>query len=86
MISSAENDYPLHYGTEAADGSQLPMANVFVRRDAAIRHFWGSELIHRPYRSGNTRHVDPIWPLWNLLDLVPEGRGESWYPSLEPPR
>ena len=23
-----------------------------------------------------------IWPLWNLLDFTPEGRGTDWYPSL----
>jgi hypothetical protein len=23
-----------------------------------------------------------IWPLWNLFDLTPEGRGTSWYPKL----
>ena len=28
------------------------------------------------------RHVDPIWPLWNLLDFTPEGRGKNWYPKL----
>src|SRR5438132_971525 len=28
------------------------------------------------------RHVDIVWPLWNLLDLTPEGRGANWYPKL----
>jgi len=23
-----------------------------------------------------------MWPLWNLLDLTPEGRGMGWYPRL----
>jgi len=82
MISAAGNDYPLRYGTEADDGSQLPMANVFVRRGGAIHHYWGTELFHRPFPSGNTRHVDTLWPLWNVLDLTPEGRGD-WYPALE---
>src|SRR3989442_15172614 len=27
-------------------------------------------------------HVDLIWPLWNLLDFTPEGRGADWYPKL----
>ena len=22
-------------------------------------------------------------PLWNILDLTPEGRGTDWYPKLE---
>ncbi|MHB2020084.1 MAG: hypothetical protein ACYCW6_24365 [Candidatus Xenobia bacterium] len=32
---------------------------------------------------GQARHVDLLWPLWNVLDLTPEGRGKSWYPALE---
>lgn len=28
------------------------------------------------------RHVDMIWPLWNLFDYMPEGRDEKWYPKL----
>ena len=28
------------------------------------------------------RHVDSFWPLWNLFDLTPEGRGTNWYPRL----
>lgn len=27
------------------------------------------------------RHVDLLWPLWNILDLTPEGRGENFYPK-----
>jgi predicted dithiol-disulfide oxidoreductase (DUF899 family) len=23
-----------------------------------------------------------MWPLWNLLDLTPDGRGADWYPRL----
>ena len=29
------------------------------------------------------RHVDFMWPLWNVLDLTPEGRGSDWHPRLE---
>ncbi len=28
------------------------------------------------------RHVDALWPLWNLLDMTPEGRG-AFYPKLQ---
>jgi predicted dithiol-disulfide oxidoreductase (DUF899 family) len=28
------------------------------------------------------RHIGMIWPLWNLLDLTPEGRGSDWRPTL----
>jgi len=26
--------------------------------------------------------VDLVWPLWNLFDLTPEGRGTTWHPAL----
>lgn len=83
LISSAKNSFQPDYLAEGADGSQLPMANVFVRRNGAIHHFWGSELLFHPYPSGNSRHVDMFWPLWNILDVTPEGRGSTWYPALD---
>jgi len=44
-------------------------------------HFWGSELLYADV-TGDPRHVDLLWPLWNLLDLTLEGRGTDWYPKL----
>jgi predicted dithiol-disulfide oxidoreductase (DUF899 family) len=30
-----------------------------------------------------TRHVDSIWPIWNVLDMTPNGRGSaSDFPKL----
>jgi len=50
---------------------------------AKIHHFFHSELLLVPPEQGqNQRHVDMLWPLWNLLDFSPEGRGSDWYPSL----
>jgi len=61
----------------------MPMMNVFVRREGAIFHSYGSELLYTPTDAGeDPRHVDLIWPLWNLVDLTPEGRGTAWYPQL----
>ena len=56
--------------------------NVFRREDGVIRHFWGSELSFAPsepdqhHRSGDLTN-----PLWGLLDLTPEGRGD-FFPKL----
>jgi predicted dithiol-disulfide oxidoreductase (DUF899 family) len=84
LLSSAGNSYNADYFGEAADGSQSPMLNVFVRRRGAIRHFYGTELLFAKADPGqNNRHVDMIWPLWNLLDYTPEGRGKDWYPQLQ---
>lgn len=83
LLSSAGNTYNRDYRGEAADGSQMPMLNVFVQRRGKVRHYYGSEVLFAPTEPGmDPRHVDSIWPLWNLLDLTPEGRGKNWYPSL----
>jgi len=83
MVSAANTTYTRDYFGEDADGNQLPMANVFVRRNGRIHHFWAAELFWSETMEGtNPRHLDMMWPLWNLLDLTPGGRGD-WYPSLE---
>ena len=82
LLSSAENHYNRDYHGETPDGAQSPMLNVFVRRDGRVRHFWASELqFLKPEPGQNERHLDTMWALWNVLDLLPEGRGE-WFPPL----
>lgn len=82
MLSAGDNDYPLHYRTEDEQGRQWPLAHVFVRREGKVYHHWGSELFFDVEPGAQARHVDPLWPLWNVLDLTPEGRGGDWYPAL----
>lgn len=83
LLSSAGNDYNRDYHGEGPDGSQSTMMNVFVK-DGAPRHFWGSELSEaKPGKGQHPRHIDMMWPLWNVLDLTPEGRGRDWYPKRE---
>ena len=83
LLSCEKNDYSRDYHGESADGAQMPILNVF-RRNRAIRHFYATELLFAPSEKGqNARHVDPLWPLWNLLDFTPEGRGSDWYPKLD---
>jgi predicted dithiol-disulfide oxidoreductase (DUF899 family) len=78
LLSAGANTYNRDYLAETQDGAQLPMATVFVRRDGRIRHFWSSELLFVP----PARHVDFMWPLWNIFDCTPEGRGTDWMPRL----
>jgi predicted dithiol-disulfide oxidoreductase (DUF899 family) len=79
MLSSAENSYNRDYRAEAPDGSQWPIATVFVQRDGAIRHTWSSELFYAPAAPGqHARHVDFMWPLWSILDTTPGGRGDAF--------
>lgn len=83
LLSSEKNSYNRDYGAETPDGSQMPMLNVF-RKDGTVRHFWGSALLYaRSERGQEPRHADLLWPLWNVLDLTPQGRGADWHPKLK---
>ncbi len=81
FLSSGANSYNADYGAENDEGMQIPALNVFVRRDGQIRHFYNAEKLYID-EPGHPRHVDRLWPIWNMLDLTPEGRGEDWHPKL----
>jgi predicted dithiol-disulfide oxidoreductase (DUF899 family) len=79
LLSSAGNTYNRDYLAETAEGAQRPMLNVFRRDGEAITHFWGSELFYAPTEPGqDPRHIGTLEPVWNLLDLTPEGRPAEW--------
>ena len=83
LLSSAGNSYNHDYHGENEAGDQLPMMNVFTRRRGRVYHAWATELFFAPAdRAQDKRHVDLIWPVWNLLDMTPEGRGAKWGPKL----
>ena len=80
LLSSAGNTYNADYLAETSDGAQIPMLTVFRRDGDVIRHFWSSELLYAPSEPGEEpRHVGTLEPLWNLLDLTPEGRPADWH-------
>jgi len=82
LLSSAGNSYNADYYAETPDGNQIPAANIFVKRDGEIRHFYNAEQLYVDRPGQHPRHVDRIWPIWNILDLTPEGRGD-WFPQLQ---
>jgi predicted dithiol-disulfide oxidoreductase (DUF899 family) len=84
LLSSATNGYNRDYLGENEQGRQQPMLNVFHRDGPAIHHFWGSELLYAPAEPGqDPRHVGTIEPLWNMFDLIPDGRGSGWDEQLD---
>jgi predicted dithiol-disulfide oxidoreductase (DUF899 family) len=85
LLSSRNNAYNRDYHAETEDGEQIPILNVFVRDGAQIRHAWATELMFAPREEGeDPRHVDSIWPIWNVLDMTPKGRSTSSdFPTLK---
>ncbi len=84
LYSSSKNSFNRDYHVETDDGDQLPSVNVFVKRKGRIHHFYATEIIHtKPDPGEDPRPVDLIWPLWNLFDMTPDGRGTGWYPKLK---
>jgi predicted dithiol-disulfide oxidoreductase (DUF899 family) len=70
---------PVRAANKVPDGKDWDetMFNVFRREGGTIRHFWGSELTWAPAAPGQDhRSGDMTSPLWGLLDLTPEGRGD----------
>ena len=82
LLSSGNNSYNADYWGENAEGAQMPSLNVFTKTSDGIFHSYHTEAMFANAEEGqDPRHVDMLWPLWNVLDLTPEGRG-NWYPSL----
>ena len=92
LISTAGNSYDADYFGDTSkfpagmrsqhkvpDGQDWDetIFNVFRMSGKTITHFWGSEMSFTPpppnqhHRSGDLAN-----PLWGLLDMTPEGRGD----------
>ena len=80
LLSSRNNTYNRDYHGETPEGRQVPVLHVFVRDGDAIRHFWSSELMFASrarVEGEEARHLDLIWPIWQVLDVTKEGRGND---------
>lgn len=56
-----------------------------VRRDGHVRHFWDSQFGGTQDPGQDPRGAPDPTPIWNILDLTPEGRRTDWYPKLHYP-
>ena len=81
LLSAGENTFKYDLGSEDRDGNQDSTISVFTR-DAAgtLRHFYSAH----PWMATDTRErgIDLLTPVYNMLDLTPQGRGD-WYASLD---
>lgn len=84
LLSSSQNTYNTDYHAETESHEQIPALNVFTKSEGTITHSYNTELLYMPAEDKqDPRHVDSLWPLWNLFDLTPDGRGKDWYPKLK---
>jgi predicted dithiol-disulfide oxidoreductase (DUF899 family) len=82
LLSSGKNSYNADYFAESPKSGQMPAINVFTKRDDGIYHTYNTELYYVPAEPGqHPRHADLLWPLWNIFDLTPDGRGTDWWPK-----
>jgi predicted dithiol-disulfide oxidoreductase (DUF899 family) len=67
-------------GSEDCDGNQDSEISVFTLKSGKIGHSYSGH----PWLSKEIkeRGVDLINPIWNVLDLTPQGCGD-WYASLD---
>jgi predicted dithiol-disulfide oxidoreductase (DUF899 family) len=77
ILSSYGTSFNADLAAEYADGGQRPMASVFVRDGADVRHFYS---LPANFHDDTQRGIDLLSPVWNVLDLLPGGRGD-WYPD-----
>ena len=87
LLSSHDNTFNRDLRMEQEDGSQMAGLSVFNRdADGTVYHrytvdaeFDGDSRDSDLY-VGENRGIDLYTPVWHLLDLLPQGRGE-WYPD-----
>lgn len=76
LYSDLNDVYSRDFHGLLPDGSEIPAFNVFTRRDGTIRHFWSGEMTSDSADPGqDPRGAPDLAPLWNVLDMTPEGRG-----------
>jgi predicted dithiol-disulfide oxidoreductase (DUF899 family) len=74
VVAAAGSDLKRQLGFEDDDGAQWPGASVFRRRnDGGLVHSYS---VSASPVAGMFRGMDLLSPLWNFLDLAPEGRGD----------
>jgi predicted dithiol-disulfide oxidoreductase (DUF899 family) len=81
LLSCGDNSFQYDFGAEDESGMQNSSISVFtLDPDGSPRHFYTCH----PQMADDIgeRGIDLLSPVWHLLDLTPQGRGE-WYASLD---
>ena len=81
LLSAGESTVKYDLGSEDREGGQDSTISVFTRdSDGTLRHFYSSHPGLAP--DIKERGIDELSPIWNVLDLTPQGRG-TFYASLD---
>jgi predicted dithiol-disulfide oxidoreductase (DUF899 family) len=72
ILSSDGTGFSADCGVVTSAGDPWPALSVFARRDGGIRHTYLTPFVDHG--------IDLLTPVWHVLDLVPEGRGD-WEPD-----
>ena len=79
LVSSAGSSFKTDLHFQDSQEEQFPGVTVFVKsRNGSLCHFYSASamMLENEYRG-----LDLFSPVWNLLDLTPQGRGD-WLPSV----
>ena len=80
LLSCGDNTFKFDLGSEDSEGNQHSTISVFALADGGSpRHLYTA----KPQMAEDIwqRGLDILSPVWNLLDLTPQGR-DDWYAAL----
>ena len=80
LISSAGSSFKTDLHFQDSNEEQFPGVSVFMKsKDGSLRHFYSASAI---MKENEYRGLDLFTPVWNFLDLTPDGRGD-WHPGVQ---
>ncbi len=83
FVQTVGDDYATDLGVLTPEGDEYPAIVVFRRDGDGVRLFWAAEISGEMADPGqDPRDAPELAPLWNILDITPEGRDPKWYPKL----
>ena len=84
FYQTVDDEFARDYRALEDDGSEGAIVAVWKRDGDKVRLFWAAEGGPETADPGFDPHLAPDpTPLWNILDMTPQGRPATWYPKLE---
>jgi len=81
LLSAGDSTFKYDLGSEDREGNQDSTISVFTKdSDGTVRHFYSGHPWLAP--DIKERGIDEMTPIWNVMDLTPQGRGK-FYTSLD---